>query len=56
MSMIDFMSTSLKVVSMAVVFFAATKCLLTVLRNELIFSRRSFLLNATCDGLLFLNR
>src|ERR1700743_2527578 len=40
-SMIGDMSTSLKVVSIAVSFFTATKRLATVLRNDDIFSRRS---------------
>ena len=41
--MIGFISTSLKVVSMAVSFFTATNLFETVLRNEVIFSLRSFL-------------
>ena len=46
------MFTSLKVVSMAVVFFASTNRRLTVLRRLLIFSVFSFLLNNSRPGLL----
>src|SRR5690349_7592926 len=43
-SITGFMSTSLNVVSMAVSFFTETKRLAMVLRNDVIFSLRLFLL------------
>src|SRR5476651_868940 len=49
-SIIGAISTSLNVVSMAVSFLTATKRLATVLRNDDIFSRRSFLEPVTTIG------
>src|SRR5690606_31905319 len=49
-SMIGCMFTSLNVVNIAVSFLTATKRLAIVLRNELIFSRRSFLEPATAGA------
>src|ERR1700739_2839284 len=51
-SMMALISTSLKVVSMAVVFFASTKRRLTVLRRLLIFSGRSLRVKGSVPGLL----
>src|SRR6185436_18790235 len=51
-SMMALISTSLKVVSIAVVFFASTNLLLIVLRNTLIFSGRSLRSNNFEPGFL----